>query len=151
MKKLGLTALGAVALALALPSHASAQEADPYPFDPGEWVEITGIDLDDGADLKYAKWLAGEWRANEDFAVQQGWLNSYEILYNTHPRKGEPDLYLVRRFPGFADNAENERRRQLMMQRYRRTEERLQEESAGRADYRTVLSSMLLRKVDWKK
>lgn len=150
MKKLGLAALGAVALSLALPSHAWAQE-DSYPFDGGEYVEITGIDLDDGADLKYALWLAGEWRTNEDFAVSQGWLNSYEVMVNTHPRVGEADIFLVRRFPSFIDNAEGERRRQVMMQRYRRTEEKLQAESAGRADYRTVLSTMLLRKLDWKK
>lgn len=149
MKKLGLAALGA-ALSLALSSPAAAQD-DPYPFDPGEYVEVTGIDLDDGADLKYALWLAGEWRANEDFAVSQGWLNSYEIMINTHPRVGEPDIYLIRRFPAFVDNAESERRRQVMMQRYRRSEEKLLEESAGRADYRTVLSTTLLRKMDWKK
>ncbi len=149
MIKLGFVALGAASLLCASP--ALSQEKDPYPFDPGEYVEVTGIDLDDGADLKYANWLAGEWRTNEDFAVSQGWLNSYEILVNTHPRVGEPDLYLIRRFPRFVDNAEGERRRQIMSQRYRRTEEKLQEESAGRADFRTVLSTTLLRKLEWKK
>jgi hypothetical protein len=149
MKKLGFAALGAAALLCASP--VIAQESNPYPFDPGEYVEVTGIELFDGADLKYANWLAGEWRANEDFAVSQGWLNSYEILGNTHPRDGEPDIYLIRRFPAFVDNAEGERRRQVMMQRYRRTEQKLLDESAGRADYRKVLSTMLLRKFDWKK
>lgn len=149
MKRLGFTAFGAAALVFALP--ASAQVADPYPFDNGDYVEITGIDLADGSDLKYSLWLAGEWRANEDFAVSQGWLTRYEVLANTHPRSGEPDIYLVRYFPSFADNAEGERRRQVMMGRYKRNEEKLQEESAGRASYRTVLSSMLLRKMEWKK
>lgn len=149
MKKLALTALCAATFALAAP--AAAQEANPYPFDPGEYVEVTGIDLDDGAGLKYANWLAGEWRANEDFAVSQGWLNSYEILSNEYPRAGEPDIYLIRRFPAFVDNAEGERRRQVMSQRYKRTEQKLLEESSGRASYRTVLDSTLLRKLDWKK
>lgn len=149
MNKLGFAALGAAALLCAAP--VLSQEKDPYPFDAGEYVEVTGIELSDGADLKYALWLAGEWRANEDFAVSQGWLNSYEVMINTHPRVGEPDLYLIRRFPAFVDNAEGERRRQVMSQRYKRTEQKLQEESAGRAGYRTVLSTMLLRKLDWKK
>ncbi len=103
------------------------------------------------AALKYAQWLAGEWRTNEDFFVSQGWNTRYELLTNEFPRKGEPDFYIVRYFPKFIDNAEGEKRRQVMMQRYKRTEQKLQEESAGRASYRTVEGSMLLRKMEWKK
>lgn len=147
MKKLVSTAV--LAAAIAFTSPIAAQE-DPWPFEGGEYVEVTGIDLADGASLQYAKWLAGEWRANEDFAVEQGWLNSYEILWNTHPRHDEPDIYLIRRFPSFTDNAEDERRRKIMMDRYKRSEEKLEEESAGRAEYRTVMSTMLLRKAEWK-
>lgn len=149
MKKLALAALAAATFAFAAP--VAAQEKDPWPFDNGEYVEVTGIKLDDGAELKYANWLAGEWRANEDFAVSQGWLNSYEIMINTHPRVDEPHVYLIRRFPAFVDNAEGERRRQVMSQRYKRTEAKLAEESAGRASYRTVMSTMLMRKMEWKK
>ena len=149
MKMLAIAALGAAAISFA--ASASAQEKDPYPFDGGEYVEVTGIDISDGAELKYAEWLAGEWRANEDFAVAQGWNTRYEILTNMYPRKGEPDLYLVRYFPAFVDNAEGERRRQAMSARYKRTEAKLLEESAGRATYRTVDGSMLLRKLVWKK
>ena len=134
MKTLGWTALSAIALVCAMP--AVAQEKDPYPFDGGEYVEVTGIDIHDGSDLKYAQWLAGEWRTNEDFFVSQGWNTRYEVLANTHPREGEPDVYLVRYFPAFIDNAEGERRRQVMAARYKRTEAKLQEESAGRASFR---------------
>lgn len=149
MNRLKLAALGAVAMTFAMPL--AAQEKDPYPFDGGDYVEVTGIELSDGSDLKYAQWLAGEWRTNEDYSVEQGWLTRYEVLVNTHPRDGEPDIYLVRYFPSFIDNAEGERRRLIMMNRYKRNEAKLQEESAGRASYRKVLSSMLLRKMEWKK
>ncbi len=149
MKRLRLAALGAVAMTFAI--SAGAQEKDPYPFDGGEYVEVTGIDIHDGSDLKYAQWLAGEWRTNEDYFVSQGWNTRYEVLANVHPREGEPDVYLVRYFPAFVDNAEGERRRQAMAARYKRTEAKLQEESAGRASFRTVGSTMLLRKQEWKK
>ena len=146
MKTIIATTLAAGCLALASPAVA---QDDPWPFEEGEYVEVTGIELEDGASLKYAQWLAGEWRANSDFAVSQGWLNSYEILMNTHPRAGEPDLYIVRRFPSFVDNEEGERRDAILRERYRRSEETLQKESAGRATYRTVVSDMLLRKMEW--
>lgn len=150
MKLQLLAPVGALALTFAMPYAALAQDDDPYPMEPGEWVEVTGIELSDGAGLKYSQWLAGEWRANSDFAVEQGWLNSYEILINTHPRANEPDLYLIRRFPNFVDNAEGKRRNKVMMERYKRSEEKLQSESADRASYRTVVSDMLLRKMEWK-
>lgn len=148
MMKFGLAAFGAAAMAFSVPALA---QANPWPFEAGDYVEVTGIEIDDGASLKYAQWLAGEWRANEDYFVSQGWNTRYEILTNEFPRKGEPDLYIIRYFPKFIDNAEGERRRQVMMDRYKRTEQKLQEESAGRASYRTVGSSTLLRKQDWKK
>ncbi len=148
MKKFGLAALGAVAMVISVPAFA---QADPWPFEGGDYVEVTGIDISDGSELKYAKWLAGEWRTNEDYYVSQGWNTSYEILTNVHARKGEPDLYIVRYFPKFIDNAEGERRRQVMAARYKRTEEKLMEESAGRATYREVSGSMLLRRQGWKK
>lgn len=149
MKRRLTASLGALALAAAIP-HAALAQDDPWPFEGGEYVEVTGIDIKDGASLKYAQWLAGEWRANSDFAVQQGWLNSYEILYNVHARADEPEIYLIRRFKSFIDNDEGDRRRKVMMERYKRTEETLQKESADRADYRTVLSTVLLRKAEWK-
>lgn len=148
MKNLGLAALGAAALAFSAPV---LSQDDPYPMEGGDYVEVTGIELSDGASLKYAQWLAGEWRANEDFFVAQGWNTRYELLTNEFPRKGEPDIYIVRYFPNFISNAEADRRRKVVMERYRRTEEKLQEESAGRASYRTVSGSMLLRKMEWKK
>lgn len=149
MSSKNMIALAIASLAVASP--AAAQSADPYPFEGGDYMEVTGIDIDDGSELKYAQWLAGEWRANEDFFVAQGWNTRYEILTNVHPRKGEPDVYLVRYFKTFVDNAEGERRRQVMQKRYQRTEEKLLEESAGRASYRTVGSTTLLRKMEWKK
>ncbi|WP_067677309.1 hypothetical protein [Tsuneonella dongtanensis] len=148
MMKLGLAALGAAALVVSVPAFA---QDDPYPLVGGDYVEVTGIELSDGAALRYAQWLAGEWRANEDFFVAQGWNTRYELLTNEFPRKGEPDIYIVRYFPKFIDNAEGEKRRKIMMERYKRTEQKLQEESAGRATYRTVGGSMLLRKQEWKK
>lgn len=149
MRILLSTAIAVAALGMAVP-QVMAQD-NPWPFESGEYVEVTGIDINDGAALKYAQWLAGEWRANEDFAVAQGWLNSYELLTNVHPRKGEPDFYIIRRFNTFIDNAEADRRDKIMMERYKRTEAKLQEESAGRATYRTVDGEILLRKLEWKK
>jgi len=35
-------------------------------------AEVTDVKTADGADLKYATWLATEWRQDSDFAVAEG-------------------------------------------------------------------------------
>ncbi|WP_462158401.1 hypothetical protein [Pseudoalteromonas sp. GB56] len=88
-----------------------ADDHEP-PFIGGNYWEVTGIKIADGAGLKYSKWLATEWRKSSDFAVKQGWLISYSIISNVHARHDEPDLYIVRVFENMASVAENEKRRE---------------------------------------
>ncbi|WP_026374635.1 hypothetical protein [Aestuariibacter salexigens] len=120
------------------------------PFIGGNYWEVTGIKLADGAGLKYAKWLASEWRKNSDFAVKQGWLVSYSIINNVHARADEPDLYLIRVFENMASVAENEERRKTYMEWVKKSMEKMQEESGNRAEYRTVMSTSLLQEMKFR-
>ena len=61
-----------LALTLALVVFASSAYAQDYPFMGGDYWEVTGIDIKDGGDLKYANWLATEWKKNSDFAKSKG-------------------------------------------------------------------------------
>ena len=62
--------LAVVLLSVSAMSIAQAQEEPP--FIPGDYWEVTGIKTADGGGLKYARWLAGEWRKNSEFAKSQG-------------------------------------------------------------------------------
>ena len=138
----------AALLSFAFSSPALAQ--DEWPFDFGDFVEVSGIDVDDGHDLDYAKHLAGLWKKGQDYAKQQGWITSYEVLQNPYARKGEPDIYLVTHFPNFASPAE-ENKRDLAYRAYmQRTIAQLETESGERAKYRTLSGSMLLRQLNFK-
>ena len=75
MKSLTKSVLAAGALLVAMPQAAVAQ--DQYPLKGAEWIEVTGISLEDGGGLQYANWLASEWRKRMDYAVSQGWIESY--------------------------------------------------------------------------
>lgn len=88
--------------AFATPSIAQ----DAYPMDMGDFVEISAIQIDDGHTVEYLNHVVGLWRRGQDFAKSQGWISSYEVMTNVHPRKGEPDIYLVVRSPRMADAAE---------------------------------------------
>jgi hypothetical protein len=142
-------ALLAASATLAFSAPVMAQ--DEYPLVGGDWVEVSGIDIADGHSLDYANHLAGMWRKGQDFAKSQGWITDYEILANVHPRVGEPDLYLMTRFPKFADQAENERRGKAYRAMMKSTISDMEKASGDRAEYRTLMSDLLLQELKWRK
>ena len=124
--------------------------ADEWPFVPGDYWEVTGIDLADGGSLKYAKWLATEWRKNLEFSKSKGWIKDYMVIANVHARSDEPDLYLVRVFESMPDSEESQKRQKEYMEWASKSIEKMQEESGNRAEYRTVMSDSLLRVLEFR-
>lgn len=140
--------IGAAALAVFTASTPAAPQG--FPFVPGNYWEVTGIDVADGAGLTYANFLADRWRKNQEFARSQGWIKGYHVLSNIHARKDEPDLFLIVVFDRFEDPAESERRRIAFEAHQRRTTAQLQAESGDRAKFRTLMGDMLLREMTFK-
>ena len=149
MRTLRLAAFAAVTLAFAAPLPAAAQNNDP--FMGGDYVSVTGVSIDDGHYMDYASFLSGFYKAQEDFAVKQGWQTSYEILSNVNRRKGEPDLYLVRRFKSMPDGAEGERRAAMIRAQVKMDDAQMEAASGDRAKFRHKDSEMLLRELKWRK
>ena len=149
MKAIRYAALAAASLTLAFAAPAFAD--DPWPVDNGDYVEVGMISVDDGHDLDYLTYLAGQWRKGQDFAKAQGWISGYEILTNQNKRPGEPDFYLITRFPRFADKAEEQRRDEAYRAYMQQTDTQAQAAAGQRATYRHLSGSMLLRSMDWKK
>ncbi|MEP0189904.1 MAG: hypothetical protein ABJP70_00470 [Erythrobacter sp.] len=143
-----MIAVTAMALALPMTAPAAAQE---FPLEPGEYAEVSGIFVNDGAEFKYAQHLADQWVANLEFAKSKGWVSDYKIYANINPREGEPNIYLMTTFPRLLDAAEQERRNTAWREFTKRSDQQLAAESGDRAEYRTVLSSMLLQEYTARK
>lgn len=136
-------ALAAMAMTLPLAAPLAAQD---YPLAAGEYVQMNGIDVEDGEGaLKYAQWLATEWKRFQEHAKAQGWITDYGIYANVNARAGEPDLYLVTTFASLPDAAEQERRDRAFDAWSKTTVQQQAAASGNRATYRTVVSSMLLQ------
>ena len=146
MKSVRLAAFAAISLAFAAPAVAQND-----PFVGGDFVTVTGISIDDGHYLDYANFLSGFWKAQEDYAVKQGWSTGYEILANVNKRKGEPDLYLLRRFKNIPDGTEGERRAAMIRAQVKMDDAQMQAASGDRAKFRRVDSEMLLQEMRWRK
>jgi hypothetical protein len=145
-KTLCILALGISALAVT--SNVLAQE---WPLVAGDYWTVTGIEIKDGGDLKYANWLAAEWKKDAEFAISKGWLKGYKIFGNVHARKGEPDLYLVRIFEDMPSGPEGEERYKEYMEWQSKSEAQMETESGNRAEYRTVGSTELLQELMFRK
>jgi hypothetical protein len=130
--------------------NAYADDHEP-PFIGGNYWEVTGIKVSDGAGMKYSKWLATEWKKNLDFAVSQGWLKSYQVLSNVHARADEPDLYLIRVFENMGTVAENEKRRAKYLEWTKKSMDKMAEESGNRAEFRTIMSTALMQEMKFRK
>ncbi|HEX6218691.1 MAG TPA: hypothetical protein VFZ35_05395 [Sphingomicrobium sp.] len=140
-----LAAAGAAAVTVATPAM-----AQQFPLTPGEYWEITAVDVDDGQGITYANWLATEWRKFNEFSKQQGWISDYKILANVHGRDKEGDFYLLTKYSSLPAGAEQERRNAAFRQAMQRSDTQLATESGGRAKYRHVKGTMLLQELNFR-
>ena len=143
-----LSILALCAASLLMSSSVLAQE---WPLVGGDYWTVTGIDVKDGGDLKYANWLADEWRKNAEFAKSKGWIKDFRIMANVHGRVGEPDLYLIRVFEDMPSGPEGEERYKEYMEWQKKSEEQMEAESGNRAEYREVMSTVLIQDLNFRK
>jgi hypothetical protein len=142
-----ILALALCTWSLAMPMRAVADE---YPVVLGDWWEVSGIKLKDGGTLAYAKFLASQWRATQEFAKSKGWVKRYIVLQNPYPRHGEPDVYLITISDKLASGPESDKRNDEYMAWMKKSEEQLEKETGDRAEFREIFSSALLQEVNFR-
>jgi len=129
---------------------ATRAQASDYPMTQGDYWEVTGVHLKGGGGLAYAKFLASEWKADQDFAKSKGWIKGYMVLANAYPRKGEPDLYLIVISDRLASGPESDKRNDEYLAWKKKTDAQLSKESGDRVEIREIESSELLQEMKFK-
>lgn len=124
--------------------------AGDYPMTQGDFWEVTGVHLKDGGGLAYAKFLASQWKADQEFAKSKGWIKGYTVLANAYPRKGEPDLYLVIISERLASGPEGEKRNDEYIAWRKKSDAQLVKESGDRLEIREIESNELLQELKFK-
>lgn len=142
-KLISVLVLGAAAVTMSV----AATAQDKWPLVSGDYWEVTGIDLKDGGSLKYAQWLASEWKENLEFSKSKGWIKDYKIFSNVHARADEPDLYLVTISESIVSAAEGEKRFEEYQAWRKKTIAQMQAESGNRTEYREALGDSLLQEL----
>ncbi len=89
---------GAFAL---LAAPAIAQDSPP-PYDNGPVWVWTGIKTHDGHFDDYMKFLATDFKAENEALKKEGVLLDYKVFIVSDPRAEEPDVWLAREYPNMA-------------------------------------------------
>lgn len=147
MLKLGLMAVAATVLMAAQP--AAAQQQYPNPYKGGDLWQVTGVHVKPGGGLKIARDIAAVWEKQQAFAKSKGWIKGYKILANAYARENEPSLYLITMTDRLATPDEADARGVEMRAFMAMTADQMQAAAAGRAEYSSPGSTMLLR--EWTK
>ena len=147
VKRLALAMVGSLLLAVSLPATAQ----DENPWKAGNYWNVSGIHVKDGGALKYAQYLATEWVKTQEYAKSQGWISDFMVLNNTHPRQGEPNLYLITISASLPSSDEADKRGRMMREFNKTTLAQMQAQSAGRAEIREVGSQVQLRQLVLRK
>jgi hypothetical protein len=129
---------------------ANSADADKYPVVWGDYWEVTGIKLKDGGALAYARFLADEWRKDQEFAKSKGWIKGYKMLFSPYPRHDEPHLYLVIISEALPSGPEFEKRDDEYMAWKQRSSEQLEKETGDRVEFREIFSGALLQELTFR-
>lgn len=136
--------MAALSAALSLAAPAAAQSSS-YTY--GNYWTVGEIEILPGQAENYADYLAGNWRKGQEFAKSKGYILDYFVLSNVNARDGEPDLYLVTRFPEMASRKEEERRQEEYEAFMKTNPHKMDAESGARAVMRKSMGSMLLQEL----
>lgn len=147
LKRMAVALVGVLMLGASLPAMAQ----DENPWKAGNYWNVSGIHVKDGGGLKYAQYLATEWVKNQEYAKSQGWIVDYMVLNNTHPREGEPNLYLITISASLPSSDEADKRGRMMREFNKATIAQMQAQSAGRTEIREVGSQVQLRQLVLRK
>lgn len=124
--------------------------ADQWPMTPGDYWDVTGVQVKDGGALAYANFLASDWKANQEFAKFKGWIKDYKVLANTHPRKGEPDLYLISIYERPPSGAESMKREEEYMAWRKKSQAQMQKEAGNRLEIREISGNEMLQEMKFR-
>jgi hypothetical protein len=136
-----------IAPALSAPAFAAAPAADPDApsYDKGTVWDFGLVQTKDGHFDDYMKWLAGQWKAQEEALKKAGRILSYKVLIVADPRKDEPDIILATEYPNMAAFDHSAGDEYALQKSIFGPLSKATSEQAARGSIRTIVGDILVR------
>ena len=137
-----IIALGATALLTSV--HAFAADDGPV-FDKGPVWDYSDVKTVDGHFDDYMKWLATDWKAQEEALKKAGRILDYKVLLVTDPRQGEPDVILATEYKNMAEFDRSTSDEYAMQAKISGSIAKSNQDQAARSTIRTILGDTVVR------
>ena len=135
-----------LALGLATAPALAAPAADDAPsYEKGPVWDFGLVQTKDGHFDDYMKWLASQWRGQEEALKKAGRILDYKVLVVIDPRKGEPDIILATQYANMAGFDHSVSDEYALQRQIFGSLSKANQEQADRSSIRTILGDMLVR------
>jgi hypothetical protein len=142
---------------LAIPAAAAvfaclgfAAFAEDHPYGEGIVVNVARIRTVDGHFDDYMKWLATEWKKQQEIAKGLGYIVGYEVMTVEPRTPADADILLVTRYKNWAALDGALAKGDEVTKQLGQTNDQSYKEQAARASIRTVLGSSTMQVLDLK-
>jgi hypothetical protein len=146
MKSL-VTAAATAAAFLAVPLIAAA--AGP-PYGNGPVWDCVQVRTKDGHFDDYVKWLATDWKSQQEAWMKAGYIIGYKVYNTVDVRQGEPDILLCTEFKNMAAYDTPIAQLWAFQAKLTGTVAKGDKEEAARGSIRTMLGDVLFRELKLK-
>lgn len=137
----------AIAFALLLPMAALAQQAAAKPYHDGPVWDIAFIKAKPGMEDRYLRYLAGEWKREQEAMKKAGYVLDYKVIVTEPHGTQDYNVTLMTQFKDMASlEANADKMEDLGMQLFG-SREKIETGYQDRASYREVLGNRLGREI----
>ena len=133
--------IAACAAVATFASLSFAAVAEDHPYSEGAVVNVAMIRTVDGHFDDYMKWLATEWKRQQEIAKKLGYLVSYQVVSVEARTPHDPDLLLITTYKNWAALDGALAKGDEVVKQLGQTNEQSNKQQADRASIRTVLGS----------
>ena len=135
-----LAALLAFAIGPAL-----AQDDNMPSYENGSVWDFTQVQTKDGHQDDYLRWLATDWKRQEEALKKAGVILSYHVYMVQNPRQGEPDIVLAQEFKNMAAFDTPVAQQYALQAKIAGSIAKSNEAQAARGSIRTIMGDVMVR------
>ncbi len=139
-----LAAVSAMGLLVATPALAAPDPEAPS-FENGPVWDFTEGKTQDGHFDDYMKWLAGQWKAQEEALKKAGYITDYKVFVMSDPRENEGNIMLATEYPNMAAFDHSVAEQYAMQKRIFGSLTQASQQQAARGSIRTIKADYLMR------